>query len=286
MKRLVMIMGVLLSLIASLILSIPTAASGPVNAPRIHLKNGTSLNWAGYAVETNLNSPQSNVVTDVQGSWVVPTVTDPNGLASDSAGITNHGKGSGKGHKPPTTGSSAYSAAWVGIDGYSDGTVEQIGTEQDWYNGAPRYYAWFEMYPRFGYQINAKVSPGDNMNAEVKYLGQGVFNLTLNDYGSSGSATPIWHFSINEKSARAERQSAEWIMEAPSSSGGVLPLADFTDIGFTGASAILNGHSGTISDTNWQNDAITMTTSNGTVKAQPSSLSPDGSSFSVIWYHN
>ena len=51
----------------------------------------TSSNWSGYAVETNLNSPQSNSVTAVSGSWTVPTVT-----------------GTG----------TAYSAIWVGIDGY------------------------------------------------------------------------------------------------------------------------------------------------------------------------
>ena len=55
------------------------------------------------------------------GSWIVPTVT------GSSRGTT-------------------YSAVWVGIDGYSDSTVEQIGTEEDVVNGGPSMHAWWEMY--------------------------------------------------------------------------------------------------------------------------------------------
>ena len=35
----------------------------------------TSANWAGYAAQTNLDSPQANAVTAVSGSWTVPSVT-------------------------------------------------------------------------------------------------------------------------------------------------------------------------------------------------------------------
>jgi len=66
----------------------------------------TSTNWSGYAAQTNLNNPQSGAVTGVGGSWIVPTVM-----------------GNG------------YSAVWVGIDGYSSPTVEQLGTEEDIVNG-------------------------------------------------------------------------------------------------------------------------------------------------------
>ena len=37
-------------------------------------KHSDSTNWSGYAVETNLASPAANAVTDVKGSWIVPTV--------------------------------------------------------------------------------------------------------------------------------------------------------------------------------------------------------------------
>ena len=51
---------------------------------------------------------------------------------------------------PTVSGSGpTYSSVWVGIDGYSSNTVEQIGTEQDVSaNGKTSYYAWYEMYPQ------------------------------------------------------------------------------------------------------------------------------------------
>jgi hypothetical protein len=67
--------------------------------------------------------------------------------------------------------------------------------------------------------------------------------------------------------------------EAPSSSGGVLPLANFGNVGFSGATAngaLLTGATPHI-------DAITMQ-SGSTVKAQPGSIS--NGSFSVAWKHS
>lgn len=287
-NRLGIVMLALAPVIAAVIpmaASFPVAASGITNAPLARLKNGTSTNWSGYAVEeaTTANSsglfgPENDAVTDVRGSWVVPAVVSAEDAGTSS---TSHGNGHGKGHGQPTPSSTpSYSAAWVGIDGYSDGTVEQIGTEQDVIDGTPTYYAWFEMYPKFGYKILKPVSPGDRMSAEVQYVGNGVFALTLADRGPTNK----WTFTTDQRSPSALRQSAEWIMEAPSSSGGILSLADFGTIKFSGAQATLNGESGAISD--WPNDAITMETSTGTVEAVPSSLSAQGTSFDVTWGSN
>jgi hypothetical protein len=69
------------------------------------------------------------------------------------------------------------------------------------------------------------------------------------------------------------------IAEAPSSSSGVLPLADFGTVGF--GSAKVNGALLTSSTPGL--DPITME-SGSTVKAQPSSIS--NGSFSVSWKHS
>lgn len=220
--------------------------------PNIKLRHGTSVNWSGYAVETDLLTPQNYAVSDVKGQWTVPSVT----------GTTN-----------------AYSSTWIGIDGYSDNTVEQIGTEQDWINGVPVYYAWYEMYPKPSYRINSlAIRPGDQMAAEVKYVGSNTYSLTLSNLSTGKSFTTI-------QKAKARRQSAEWVVEAPWS-GGVLPLANFGTVTFSGAYAVLNNHLGSISDSAWKNDPITMVSSSSTnaVKAQPSALSPDGTGFGVTWY--
>ncbi len=223
------------------------ASDSATFAPRIRYKNGTSLNWAGYAAETNLTNPQSNAVSDVKGGWTVPALT---------CGSTN-----------------TYSSAWVGIDGYSDNSVEQLGTEHDCMNGHASYYVWYEMYPKPSFKINLPVKAGDVMNAEVRYLSGNKFQLSIVDTTTGKS------FSTSQKS-NALRQSAEWIMEAPWS-GGVLPLANFGTIQFANAQVTLNGYTGSINNSLWKNDAITMVNSSGVPKAMPSSLGNNGTSFSV-----
>jgi len=219
--------------------------------PRIRNRNGTSENWAGYAVVSNLKAPLSGAVTDVKGTWQVPSVS-----ASDSA--------------------YTYSSSWVGIDGYSDGTVEQTGTEHDMTPDGPVYYAWIEMYPKVGYRIhNFPVERGDTISAEVQYVANNRFALTISNLTKNVS-----FFTIQRTKAR--RQSAEWIVEAPFSRG-TLPLADFETITFSGCTATLSGHTGAINDRSWQADAIDMADADGNVKAQTSS--GGGTGFSVNWNH-
>ncbi len=218
--------------------------------------SATSTNWAGYGVELSLASPQANSVNEASGQWVVPTVTCP--LRSTS-----------------------YSASWIGIDGYSDNTVEQTGTEQDCDHGQPQYYAWFELYPQYSYEIKLTVKPGNTVSADVKYVGGNSFALTLTNVTTNQT------FTITKQAPGAERTSAEWIAEAPANFFGILPLANFGTDTFTHASVNMNGTVGTISNTAWQNQAINMVTSNGLQsKATTGSLSSDGSGFSVTWQHD
>jgi hypothetical protein len=215
-------------------------------APRIHINQGTSTNWSGYAVSSTTGS-----VTDVKGSWIVPVVT----------GTTK-----------------AWSSFWVGIDGYASNSVEQIGTDSDWKNGKAVYYAWYEFYPQPSYLIKSvPIKAGDMISAEV--IGSGTrFRVTITDVTTGKS------FSIKATVQAAKKSSAEWIAEAPSSTSGVLPLANFGTVTFSGCQATINGNTGPINYDSWQYDAITMSSS-GTTKASPSALSTGGSSFSVTWYH-
>ena len=209
----------------------------------------SSTNWAGYAAETCLSSPAKGAVTFVQGTWTQPSVT---------CGSTN-----------------TYSAFWVGIDGYSDGTVEQTGTEADCSGGVATYSAWYEMYPKAPVTLQITISPGDSITASVAYA-SGSFTLTLKD------TTTGQQFTTTILDRHADRTSAEWIAEAPYS-GGVLPLADFGVVDFTGCTATLEGVNGPISDSSWQNAQINMVDSSGNLKASTSSLASGGESFSVTW---
>jgi len=253
-----------LRLISCSLKPLPASARHHLNgAPHIRIRESTSLNWSGYAaVAGSLASPAVGAVTAVSGSWTVPAVT-----------------GSG----------TRYSSVWVGIDGYADGTVEQLGTEQDVVSvrrghirvTSQRYYTWFEMYPAGGYEVGGfPTNPGDKFGAGVAYAGGDTFTLAITNF--TQNVYYIVPPPYNTTSG-AQLSSAEWIAEAPSSFSGVLPLADFGTVTFTACSADINGTTGPISDFTY--DPLTMETSTGTKKAVPSALSPDGSSFSVTWYH-
>jgi hypothetical protein len=190
----------------------PSAQVAPIS--------NTDVNWSGYAISTAANS-----VSYVAGSWVVPVVNSQ---------------------------SSGYSATWIGIDGYSSNTVEQIGTEQDVVGGRTAYSAWFEMYPSDAVTIpNFTVKPGDSISASVRYdPTHQNFVLTINDATESESYTTM------QSVAGAARSSAEWVVEAPADDRGILPLAGFGSVTFTNAYATINGTTGAID--NWQAYAINM----------------------------
>src|SRR5437667_7607899 len=238
------------ALIVLSFLSLASAAPIPqlTLAPRTHEGSFQSTNWSGYAV-----TGASGSVSDAKGSWTVPAI---------------------QGSCPSTN---QYSSFWVGIDGFSSGTVEQTGTDSDCQNGVPTYYAWFEFFPHPLFLINGlTITPGDHMTAEANFNGR--FTVTITDTTTGVS------FSTSAKVHSAQRSSAEWIAEAPSSSGGVLPLADFGTVSFSADTATVSGVTGAIGSFGSSVQVITMVSSSGAVKAQPSSLfGTNGDSFSVTW---
>ena len=211
----------------------------------------TSVNWSGYAVETNLANPQQYAFTDVQATWIVPSLS-------------------------PSTSSNqtAYSSTWIGLDGDSSKTVEQIGIEQDFVNGKAVYYAWYEMYPLSPVKLDLVIQAGDTISAEVKYQGNNTYQLTLDDVTSGQSST------TQVESSKPIRSSAEWIEESTGR------LADFNTVTFTKASATAGNITGPISDAAWQTEEITLVSKSGGVLAAPTPLSNGGSSFSINYVNS
>jgi hypothetical protein len=239
----------------------PVTARRYRHAPAIiHQRHGgfaTSGNWSGYAV-----TGADGSVTDVRGSWTVPTVTC-------SAGAPDQ-----------------FSASWVGIDGFNSNTVEQIGIEADCVSGKAEYSAWYEFYPHWPFTINTvSVRPGDQMVAEVSYGAKGQFTVTL----TNTTAQPQQFFSTSTKMPQAKLSSAEWIVEAPWSSG-ILPLADFNTAFFGNdytlqpntCNATVGKKSGPIGSFGTAVTQIDME-SNGVTKAHTSALTNSGSSFTITW---
>jgi Peptidase A4 family len=214
---------------------------GPSHAPNHKVSHSTSTNWSGYAVT-------GTTYTSVSATWTQPSV---------NCSVTPTG----------------WSSFWVGLDGDTSNTVEQTGTEADCSSGRPVYSAWYEMYPKFPVNFSNPVSAGDQFTGSVTTDGRGSFTLTLVD------RTKGWTQTNVARLKHAQLSSAEVIAEAPSSSGGVLPLADFGTVGFS--SAKVNGAA--LSSSTPGLDPITMV-SGSTVKAKPSTLS--NGSFSVAWSHS
>ncbi len=250
----VLVFGVAMSLVPS-----ATAASGatlvhmPAQSHERSLARGTSssTNWSGYAA-------YNSTFSDVRASWTQPSVNC-------------------------STKGARYAAFWVGLDGYTSNSVEQIGTDSDCASRYhPVYYAWYEMYPAGSVTLSSTyaVQPGDNMSADVAVSGT-TFTLTLTN------ATRGWTYTTAQTSTVAQDSSAEWVAEAPSScfiTCSVLPLANFGTMNFTAAATTGNGVTASISG--FTNDKIVMVTNGGTTKALPSALSADGSAFSDTWYHS
>jgi hypothetical protein len=244
MKRLLIVLFVALTLLA-----LPAQSLAFSHGPLIRVRQGTSSNWAGFAALTSLLNPQANVVNSVKGSWVVPTLT---------CGST-----------------STYSSAWVGMDGYSNSSVEQTGTEHDCSNGTSSYYAWYEMYPKPGYKVPLAVKAGDTITAEVAYNNtRGQFTLTLQNTTTGKS------YSTVQRSNKAARSSAEWVVEAPWS-GGVLPLANFGTLSLS--NSLVNGVA--VGASGLATDKIDMVSSDSSYTKASTSALTNNANFNVTWLH-
>src|SRR6266568_5954374 len=202
-----------------------------------------STNWSGYA-------DTSSTFSKATGNWTEPSVT---------------------------CGSRGTDAVfWVGIDGFTSGSVEQDGTLAECSGGSAFYFTWWEMYPTNAIQVvGSSVVPGDTISASVVRSGTS-YTLKVTD-----STHPANSFTTTQSCSNCANSSAEWIAEAPSS-GTVLPLANFhtwTLNNATVSSTTVNN--GTISS--FPDDEITMVDNRGRVKAQPGPLNGSGNSFSVTW---
>ncbi len=147
---------------------VPDHINPMVPAGKVNNDTVTSSNWSGYAVQ------DASQFTLAQGSWVEPTAT----CNSSSA---------------------QYASFWVGIDGYSSNSVEQLGTDSDCRGrGHPSYYAWYEMYPANSVELSTSqypVKPGDTLSASVTVSGT---NFTLSIASSEG-----WSFKTTQSGAGA-----------------------------------------------------------------------------------
>ena len=211
-----------------------------------------SLNWAGYA-----GNRAGTSFRYVSAAFQVPYL--------DCATATK-----------------SYSSHWVGLDGLGSATVEQVGVEADCAGATPRYYAWYEMYPK-PVSIAFKVRAGHAIQASVTYKRSArKFALMLRDTTSGR------HFTRTLKCAAKVclRSSAEVISEAPSStSGGILPLANYRAASYSSVTLTTSrGHRAGLTSRFWKTfQVVGVGESSRKLAAQPTALFR-GQAFSVYWF--
>lgn len=200
------------SMFAAFAASVPAAAQTAAQAPLSHHPmiphynpDGTfkrlhgeieSANWAGYAATA------AAPYTSASASFQVPNVAN-DGVAG-----------------------AEYALSWVGVGGYSDNTLIQLGTEEEVStSGATAFYAWYELYPAALIYVSLTVHPGDIITASLQCTAAcspsqtQTWQLSLVDNTTGGS----WSENFQYQSSMA---SADWITEAPYA-GTELPLADY-----------------------------------------------------------
>jgi hypothetical protein len=226
--------------------STPSITNFPRQALSPHFgvhETWAASNWSGYA--------ETGTYTGVSATWTVPTVT-----SSTSA---------------------TYSSAWIGVDGFNDSNLIQTGTEEDYYNGAPHYNAWWEILPasETALPTSYSVGAGDRMSASIyetsstvstgfffRRTTEHVWDITLSD------TTRGWSYTTKQ-GYNGAGTSAEWVVEAPEVGSRIATLAHYTitppsGLGDFDNAGVLSGVVATgtptyaVANLNYQNDSGVM----------------------------
>ena len=126
----------------------------------------TTSSWSGYAVTAA--APYANA----SATWQVPNVTYDGGQIP-------------YGYE--------YVFNWVGIGGYSDATLIQLGTESVVSTaGVTSFYTWYELYPAVSQNVGLTVEPGDIVTASLQCTA-----------ACSPSQTQTWRLTISDDTTGA-----------------------------------------------------------------------------------
>ena len=242
----------------------------PVASASSDPETASSANWAGYVVGGSSSSTQFK---SVSGSWVVPTVKCTSGQS--------------------------YSSFWVGLGGANGGS-SSASSSSSWSD--PSSGMRFEFELGLEHQPRAGGHRGRLRRQRLaKLLGVVRAGAVGAGHGQHGGPPRRPHHHQGDRGRRQRDHATEQhdhrrlVREDPpglqrrcvqrrvdrrgsvSCSQGVsdctpLPLADFGTAQFSGASATTtDGHTGTISDSDWQSAAVQLSPGASTRASVPSS---------------
>jgi hypothetical protein len=260
------------------ILSSANARGNTSDTTKEESANVSTNIWGGYVAL----APEDGQFTSVEGTFKVPKVKCPP--------TRNY---------PRSESGSGNAALWVGMDGYGNHVVEQIGITSECLdnsantgkgNGttpskkprfASRYHAWWMNYGGGDYSSVLKfpVHAGDVVDTSVAYKGGNNFLMELNNRTRHRKfrkmTTCILENTVNEPCPRI---SAEWIVER----SGNGALANFGSAQFSNAEAVSTSSPDKKSIFELSGFAIDMV-QDKTLLESNSQLGSDGESFSMDW---
>ena len=224
-------------------------ASQAPPAQNVPASSDTSYNWSGYVATAGQTAvgQTAKQFTSVSGTWTIPTVAPASSTEADTA--------------------------WVGIGGVTTQDLIQAGTQAVTNpNGTVSYQAWYETLPQTTSPLNINVDPGDSVSVTIAEtsVNEWLVSFRDNTTGQSASQNLAYNSSLS---------SAEWIEEMPLNGNVFVPLDNFGAISFSGATAVENGNTVTISGAGAQ--PLSMVTNADQALATPSAIGADGESFTV-----
>jgi hypothetical protein len=194
----------------------------------------TSGNWSGYVDVANNGVSLRYVTSDFN----IPNLN----CASTSAGP-----------------SGAWFSAWTGLDGWTDGTVEQQGIESYCSGSTQGLYVFYEMFPA-NPVVFTGAAPGDAVQASTYFnSATGTYTLSVVDMTQSGAGV-----TENIKCAgTCNNSSAEVVSEAPGGGPPQYGLCDFGAVNYTTTGVTSrNGTKGNLAtSTLWTGNSVTMVAS-------------------------
>jgi hypothetical protein len=197
----------------------------------------TSGNWSGYAVT-------AGGYTQVSASWTVPT--------------------------PAATPTPTYSGIWIGIDGFDNNSLIQIGTEHDATASGAQYYAWWEVLPSPEARASSlAVHGGDRVSASISRAASGSWTLAMTNQTTGRSFATTQSYG-------GPLASAEWIVEAPNVGNQPTSLAHYGQVPFSQVDA--NGASPNL--TRAEGGVMVQ---NGQQVSTPSNPGLSGASFNMAY---
>jgi Peptidase A4 family len=206
---------------------------------------GTPATVASSSSNWSGYAASGGTFTSVTATWTVPTVS---------------------------ASSSGADATWVGIGGLSSRDLIQAGTQAMVDGSGVTYTSWIEMLPQSSRDVPLSISAGDSVTVSITQQGGNDWLIAMKNNTTGGTYNVTVQYS-------SSNSSAEWVEEAPSVGRGLISLDQFGTVQFSGASAVRDGKAMSLSALGAK--AITMINGQGQAIAQTSTLSSDGSSFTV-----